>query len=399
MPRLHDGPPGSTHERSAAGTSRVPQRNEDTLTSEEIDLLVELTQMTADILGFVDPTPTCDGISMVLSLTQGDFFGAAVSLVAMVPFIGDAAKLGKLPKYQKVLDKAIAQAKKSKRFETLAKPLLERLQEVLGRLPEFLPEKLGQQVTSIRGALDSFVAARVAKRLEAFKEAETLGIPVEHALAIRYAVMHDNPHRYIVFIREAKLAGLEWIRRGYPAKPREIKASTDVATGLVIAKSQKEIDDALAAGHYVVKNKRARNGDLVAAIRDNPEWGHMPDGLIIDKKTLKPFTSDFDVGTMIDPSSTGRNLATVSSNGVTPKDFLDPRERAMIEKMNRHMGGLDGGGRIMHGPDDKFAGIVREDRHIAFMPDGTMYVLKEFELREWMHKLNRKPLELKRFAQ
>jgi len=396
MPRVHDGSTGSTQERSAAGSTRVPQRNEDTLTHEELELLVELTQMTADILGFVDPTPTCDGISMVLSLTQGDFFGAALSIVSMVPFLGDAAKLGKLPKYQKVLDKAIAQAKRSKRFETVAKPLLVRLQEALARLPSLLPEKLAAQVRSITGSLDSFVVARAVKGLEAFKDAEQLGIPVEHALAIRHAVMHDNPHRYIVFIREGKLAGLEWIRRGYPAKPREIKASTDKVIGLVIAKEQKHVDEALAAGHYVVQNKKAMNGKLVANIGDTPEWGHMPDGLIIDKKTLKPFTSDLDVGTMINPSSQGQNLTLIGGRDVVVKDFLDPRERAMIDKMNHHMGGLDGGGRIKHGPDDKWSQTVREDPHIAFFPDGTMHILKKAELRTWLDK-KRRMLGVERF--
>lgn len=399
MPRLHDGPSGPAAERPTAVSARIPRRDEDTLTQEEIELLVELTQTTADVLGFVDPTPTCDGISMVLSLTQGDFFGAALSIVSMVPFIGDAAKLGKLPKYQKVLDKAIAQAKKSTRFETLVRPLLVRLQDALGRLPDFLPEKIADQVKSIRGSLDSFLAARTIKRLEAFKEVEELGIPVEHALAVRHAVMNDNPHRFIVFIREGKLAGLEWIRRGYPAKPREIKAGTDVVTGLVIAREQKHIDEALAAGHYVVQNKKARNGSVIAEIGENPEWGHMPDGLIIDKKTLKPFTSDFDVGTMVDPSAPRRSLSLAFKDGVAVKDFIDPREREMIDKINHHMGGLSGGGRVKHGPDDKFSDVVRADKHIAFLPDGTMHILEKEEFRAWMTRIERPSLNLKKLSE
>jgi len=402
MPRLDDIPPGYTEERTAPGRSRIVPKGEETLTAEERQLLVELVQATADVLGFVDPTPTCDGISMIISLSQGDFFGATLSIVSMVPFIGDAAKLGKLPKYQKVLNKAIAQAKKSTRFETLVKPLLVRLQDSLERLPEFLPNKLAEQVRSMRGSLDGYLAARAIRKLEVFKQAELLGIPVEHALAIRHAVVNDNPHRYIVFIREAKLKGMEWIRRGYPAKPREIKAKIDEDIGLVVAKTADEINEALAAGHFVVSKGRARNGSLVAAIGDAPEWGHMPDGLIIDKTTMKPFTSDFDVGALIKPSSQGQNMALVKSGGkheasVYVKDYADPHERAMVDNINQNMGGLGGGGRLKHGPDDKFSDTVREDRHIAFLPDGTMLILEKNEFQKWMDSIGRGPLGLKDF--
>jgi len=402
MPRLDDIPPGYTADRAALGRSRVVPKGEDTLTAEERQLLIDLVQATADVLGFVDPTPTCDGISMVISLSQGDFFGASLSIISMVPFIGDAAKLGKLPKYRKVLDRAIAQAKKSTRFETLVKPLLIQLQDSLGRLPDFLPEKLAEQVRSMRGSLDGYLAARAAKKLEEFKQAEQLGIPVEHALAIRHAVVNNNPNRYIVFIREAKLEGMEWIRRGYPAKPREIKAGTDKDIGLVVAKTADEINEALAAGHFVVSKGSARNGSMVAEIGDAPEWGHMPDGLIIDKNTMKPFTSDFDVGAIIDPSAPRRNLALLKTGGtgdasVYVKDYIDPRERAMIDSMNQHMGGLNGGGRLKHGPDDKFSNTVREDRHIAFLPDGTMVILEKNQFQDWMDSIKRGSLGLKDF--
>jgi hypothetical protein len=301
-----------------------------------------------------------------------------------------------------VLDRAIKQAKKSTRFETLVKPLLVRLQDSLDRLPDFLPEKVAEQVRSMRGSLDGYLAARAAKKLEDFKQAEQLGIPVEHALAIRHAVVNNNPNRYIVFIREAKLKGMEWIRRGYPAKPREIKAGTDEDIGLVVAKTADEINEALAAGHFVVSKGRARNGSLVAEIGDAPEWGHMPDGLIIDKKTMKPFTSDFDVGAIVNPSSTGQNLTLVKTGGkgdasVYVKDYSDPGERAMIDIMNQHMGGLNGGGRLKHGPDDKFGTTVRKDRHIAFLPDGTMVILEQNEFKKWMDSIKRGPLGLKDF--
>jgi hypothetical protein len=59
MPRLVDIPPSYPDERPALGRSRVAPKAEDTLTAEERQLLIDLVQATADVLGFVDPTPTC----------------------------------------------------------------------------------------------------------------------------------------------------------------------------------------------------------------------------------------------------------------------------------------------------------------------------------------------------
>ncbi|GAB4570264.1 MAG: hypothetical protein Tsb0020_24910 [Haliangiales bacterium] len=55
------------------------------------ELALELAISAADIAGLADPTPISDGISMALSLAKGDWLGASLSLVSMVPYFGDAA--------------------------------------------------------------------------------------------------------------------------------------------------------------------------------------------------------------------------------------------------------------------------------------------------------------------
>jgi len=57
---------------------------------------VQKGQLAADIAGIFDPTPTSDAIGGILSLVQGDFVGAGLSVVGMVPYIGDAGKVGKI---------------------------------------------------------------------------------------------------------------------------------------------------------------------------------------------------------------------------------------------------------------------------------------------------------------
>jgi hypothetical protein len=57
------------------------------------DLALELAQGAADVAGIFDPTPISDGISAAISLAKGDYVGAGLSLISMVPYVGDA--LGK----------------------------------------------------------------------------------------------------------------------------------------------------------------------------------------------------------------------------------------------------------------------------------------------------------------
>lgn len=60
-----------------------PDRGEGLSTADKIGL-------TADITGILDPTPISDGISGIISLGQGDFVGAGLSVVSMAPYFGDA---------------------------------------------------------------------------------------------------------------------------------------------------------------------------------------------------------------------------------------------------------------------------------------------------------------------
>ena len=54
------------------------------------DLALEIAQIAADTAGIVDPTPISDGVSAAISVARGDWWGAALSVVSMVPYAGDA---------------------------------------------------------------------------------------------------------------------------------------------------------------------------------------------------------------------------------------------------------------------------------------------------------------------
>ncbi|MCF6253008.1 MAG: HNH endonuclease [Methylococcaceae bacterium] len=86
------------------------------------ELKLDLAQAALDVAGIADPTPISDGLSGLMSLARGDFIGAGLSLVSMVPYAGDAlakttkgARLtAKIAKLEKNIVSAIAATKAAK---------------------------------------------------------------------------------------------------------------------------------------------------------------------------------------------------------------------------------------------------------------------------------------------
>ena len=54
------------------------------------DLKLEIAGAAADAAGLVDPTPASDIVGAGISIARGDYWGAALSTVSMVPYLGDA---------------------------------------------------------------------------------------------------------------------------------------------------------------------------------------------------------------------------------------------------------------------------------------------------------------------
>ncbi|HET6881835.1 MAG TPA: polymorphic toxin-type HINT domain-containing protein [Pirellulales bacterium] len=67
---------------------------------ERFELMLNRIQLVLDVIGVLDPTGAADGINAVISLLRGNFLDAAVSaLGAIFPYLGDIAKLGKFGKF------------------------------------------------------------------------------------------------------------------------------------------------------------------------------------------------------------------------------------------------------------------------------------------------------------
>lgn len=118
--------------------------------------------MGLDIAGIFDPTPISDGASGLISLFRGDFVGAGISAISIVPYVGDAAKLGKLGRYAQTLAKAVEAAKASPEVAKAIGPAMEKLRGAIGAVPlDKLPDGLRKAVEPLKTKLDDFARVGV----------------------------------------------------------------------------------------------------------------------------------------------------------------------------------------------------------------------------------------------
>jgi hypothetical protein len=155
------------------------------LDDEKGALLLDLGQMVLDIAGIFDPTPISDGISGVTSLFRGDWLGAGISVVSMIPYVGDLAKAGKLPKLLKTIERAVEIASKDAKFAERLAPVMGKLKDALHAIPlDELPGAIRRPLESMKNKIDEFFSA--ARREDNFvgtvrgQRVELPGVKTEH---------------------------------------------------------------------------------------------------------------------------------------------------------------------------------------------------------------------------
>ena len=110
----------------------------------------ELAKSALDVAGVVDPTPTSDAASMLMSIAEGDLLGVALSAVSMVPYLGDllgkgakgarlAAKLekiaGQIGSATTSIEKLYSKARRLERQrESAAKVVKQRADDAAARM-------------------------------------------------------------------------------------------------------------------------------------------------------------------------------------------------------------------------------------------------------------------------
>lgn len=132
--------------------ARLSPQDRDELLSLSTDVL----QLAFDLAGFIDPTPICDGASALIALGRGQWFDAAISGLSMVPYLGDLAKAGKLPKYLRSIEKAVALAERSADAARALLPSMQKLEELLNMLPVGVSSHIDQLRRTVRGFVTRF---------------------------------------------------------------------------------------------------------------------------------------------------------------------------------------------------------------------------------------------------
>jgi len=91
----------------------------------EREIAREAVKAGVDAAGLIDPTPTSDLISAGMSVADGDFWGAGLSVVSAVPFFGDA--VAKPIKATRMAGKVAKLAGKLKKLKHKAEQLAKKL--------------------------------------------------------------------------------------------------------------------------------------------------------------------------------------------------------------------------------------------------------------------------------
>ncbi|MBL8816373.1 MAG: hypothetical protein JNL58_10100 [Planctomyces sp.] len=125
------------------------------LDQQKREVLLDLTQFSLDLVGIFEPTPFADLTNAAISVGREDWLGAGLSVLSVLPYIGDLSKLGKLSRYEKAIHRAITLATQDAAFAGQVRPLLKRIKSLLddvpaGQLPgglDHIRDRLGRFLT------------------------------------------------------------------------------------------------------------------------------------------------------------------------------------------------------------------------------------------------------------
>lgn len=146
------------------------------------ELSLDLGQMALDVVGIFEPTPFADLTNAGISLFRGDGLGALLSAAGAIPYIGDAAKLGKLGKWAETVAKAVEAAASNPAARRLLEPALQKVGDALGAIPDSILSKLPADAQAKLKGLKSQVdnlANPIRREVSAAVDAaaDRLGIP------------------------------------------------------------------------------------------------------------------------------------------------------------------------------------------------------------------------------
>jgi hypothetical protein len=139
------------------------------LSPAETEALLDVTQLTLDIIGIVEPTPFADSTSALISIYRHDWWGSLISGVSIIPYAGDLAKLAKIQSYVHKVRNALNLARTHKALVKPLQAVMQRLLVAMRKLPlDRLPPHIRQALDQIEALIADFLprAGRPLTRIE-----------------------------------------------------------------------------------------------------------------------------------------------------------------------------------------------------------------------------------------
>lgn len=139
-------------------------------------MVADLAQMTLDLTGIVDPTPISDGANAIISLGRmggalwngewgaagGHLLNGAISVVGIVPALGDLAKAGKIGNWAETVANAVTMAARNPAMRATLEAPLRELAGVVDKVPQSaidaLPAGARESFGRMKSQLDEFVS-------------------------------------------------------------------------------------------------------------------------------------------------------------------------------------------------------------------------------------------------
>lgn len=263
-------------------------------------------------------------------------------------------------------------------------------------------KRYGPRVRNMRGVIKAASAADA-------------GMPPNHFQAFLRAAANPTRPR-IIMVRQTNPRSVQWIRKGFPAKPKEIKMKTSGQTGIVtckdigeVAKAQRTMRSGSNRQYFVVdRNRRtATNGRGETIDVGNADWPVEP-GQVIDPVSQKPLVGDYDLMAVIDPNAKGRNLALAVDNtanaraGRPPGSLVDDFTNTDIKKVAADVNRQLDQERVLHGSQEAFDSLdnlAADELVVGFFPDGQAVSFNREGLKTFYDSIGRSTLDLKQFME
>jgi hypothetical protein len=146
-------------------------------TVDPVQLGLDLTQLALDITGIIEPTPFSDGSNTIISagraigsLFSGDFGDAGghalngvLSAAGVIPYLGDAAKAGKVGKWAQTISDSVAAVVANPALRGALEPALRQVKNAVDAIPQgaidALPASARDAINRMKGQLDEFFGA------------------------------------------------------------------------------------------------------------------------------------------------------------------------------------------------------------------------------------------------